>query len=417
MRAAFITTFPPDRGNLAEYGQYLVEATSRDPRIEHIDVLADEIEGAPALERVSDKITIRRVWRLGSARSVEKLVYHARKIGPDIVHLNAGIRTWGQSRLVSLAGAALAAQLRLTGLKVVTTLHHIAETMRFDDTIDTTLKLDPVTKLGMTLASRLYLKANVVVVTLGTMQRLLTEIHKAKNVAHLSHGTFGLRVPRPPEPTKLRVLCFGFWGAFKDADMLVEAVRNSRKRGIDAELVLGGGAHPYFPEIYQSLVRRYQDLEFVRFTGYVPERDLDKLFSSVSLVVLPYRTNSGASGVLNLARSYGRPVAISNDPGLLEQIRYEGGSAMVFRDTSSLEDAIVRILGDRELRTTMGQANLSVAERLTIGSQAHRLVDIFERLHHGAALNLPVSPVVHRGSLRPLDPDPMATLFAFPTPI
>ena len=68
MRVAFITTYPPDRGNLAEYGQYLSEATSRDPRIEHIDVLANEIEGSPAIERVSDKITIRRVWRLGSAR-------------------------------------------------------------------------------------------------------------------------------------------------------------------------------------------------------------------------------------------------------------------------------------------------------------------------------------------------------------
>jgi glycosyltransferase involved in cell wall biosynthesis len=140
------------------------------------------------------------------------------------------------------------------------------------------------------------------------------------------------------------------------------------------------------------MVARYRDLPFVKFTGYVPEADLAALFTSVSVVVLPYRTNAGASGVLNLCRSYGRPVVLSNEAALLEQLRFEGGSALVFDDPPSLVDSLRQVLTDSKLAASMGEGNLAVARRVTLETQAHKLARIFADLVDGRSMERWLAP-------------------------
>jgi glycosyltransferase involved in cell wall biosynthesis len=384
LRIAFISTMPPDRGNLAEYGGHFSRALSQCDGVERVDVLANIVPNAPEHESIAPGLNVRRVWRLNSSWSIRNIVRHAQSLQPDIVHLNAGIRTWGRSKSASLFGAELPMRLRQAGLHVVTTLHTIGDTVRLDQ-----LNIGPLTRWGMHLASWLYLKSHAVTVTLVSMQHALEDRFGASNVAHIPHGTYGARVNQVPFVQQPRILTFGFWGAFKDADLLISAVQTLRREGLPAELVLGGGAHPYFPEIYHRLVQRYQALPFVRFTGYLPEHELTELFTSVSVVVLPYRTNAGASGVLNLCRSYGRPVIISNEPGLLEQLRHEGGSGLVFDNQASLVDALKQVLTQPELQQKMGEANLRVAHQMNIATQANEVVKLLRRVCAEGQLNTP----------------------------
>ena len=256
----------------------------------------------------------------------------------------------------------------------MTTLHTIGDTVRLDQ-LDR--GIGPITKLGITAATRLYLRSHTVTVTLRSMQAALHNHYAADNVRHVPLGTFGVRVDAPPV-TPARVLSFGFWGAYKDANLLVSAVEKLNADGLAVELVLGGGAHPYHPHIYDDLKRRYSDKPFVKFTGYIPESEIDALFKSVACVVQPYRTNAGASAVLNLARSYGRPLIISADPGLLEQVHDEGGSALVFRSEAQLSDALRRVLSDPALAREMGEKNLGVARRMDVSSQAREMTRYYQ---------------------------------------
>lgn len=375
LRLCFVTTFPPDRGNLAEYGSYLAHAFAAHPDVARVDVLANELEGQPAIEVLGPKLTLRRVWKMNSPDSIRRLVGVSQSLSPDLVHLNCGIRTWGLGRRANLMGATLPTLLRAGGLKVAATLHTIGDTVRLDQH-----GVGPVTKLGLTFASWLYLRSNLVTVTLESMRRVLEERFGARNVVHVPHGTYGTRVAEPPRVERPTILTFGFWGAFKDANLLIEATERLRAKGLDAQLVLGGGAHPYFPEIYERLKQQCAGRPHVRLTGYVPEDALHALFTGASVVVLPYRTNAGASGVLNLCRSYGRPVVVSQEPGLLEQLRVEGGRALVFDDLDGLVDVLERLLKDPALQRELGEANLEVARRLTIDTQAAKLVDEFKRV-------------------------------------
>ena len=374
LHVVVVSTYPPDRGNLAEYGFHVSHALSTAEGVARVTVIANRVAGAPETEVVSPTLTVRRRWSLDEPTSFVAIATEATALNADVVYVNAGIRTWGKSRRASIAGAAVPLGLRMAGHKVVTTLHTIGDTVRLDR-----MGVGKATQLGMRVASHLYLRSNLVTVTMPSMQAALQAMG-SDNVAHLSHGTWGAKVTSPPVIATPRILSFGFWGAFKDADLLVESTRQLRESGVPAELVLGGGAHPYFPEIYRELVARYSSSPFVKFTGYVPEAELSKLFTSVSVVVLPYRTNAGASGVLNLCRSYGRPVVLSNEAALLEQLRFEGGSALVFDDQPSLVDSLRQVLTDEKLAASMGESNLAVARRVTLETQAHKLARIFRDL-------------------------------------
>lgn len=374
----FVTTFPPDRGNLAEYGHYLSTALAAHPGVGHVHVLANELPGRPELEELAPKLTVHRCWKMNDSSSIAGLVSVAKRLRPDVVHLNCGIRTWGLSRRANFTGALLPSLMRSAGLKTVSTLHTIGDTVRLDQH-----GVGAVTRLGISLASFMYLRSDLVTVTLASMRRVLAARFPDAKVAHIAHGTYGARVSEPPKVDRLRILTFGFWGAFKDAHLLIDATEALREKGLDVELVLGGGAHPYFPEIYARLKQQCASKPFVRMTGYVPEDKLHELFTSASVVVLPYRTNAGASGVLNLCRSYGRPVVVSNEPGLLEQLGMEGGRALVFDDQESLIENLHRLLTDESLQAEMGRANLEVARRMTIDTQAAVFVRKFEQLVRG----------------------------------
>src|SRR5262249_16017203 len=147
-----------------------------------------------------------------------------------------------------------------------------------------------VTRAGIRVANNMYLSADVVTVMLHSMLLQLERDYGATNAVHNPHGSYGVRVQTPPR-VKQTALSFGFWGAVKDADLLVGAIEDLRETGVDAELVLGGGPHPYHPEIYHEMVERYRGHRYVRFTGHVPENELDGLFCSSSVVVLPYKNN------------------------------------------------------------------------------------------------------------------------------
>lgn len=65
------------------------------------------------------------------------------------------------------------------------------------------------------------------------------------------------------------------------------------------------------------------------------------LFQNCSCVVLPY-TEASQSGVLSMAYYFGKPVIVSNLPGLREFVVHNK-TGYIFRSREELKDALVRM--------------------------------------------------------------------------
>ena len=90
----------------------------------------------------------------------------------------------------------------------------------------------------------------------------------------------------------------------------------------------------------------------ITFTGYVPDKNLKKLFVSSTLVVLPYTVATGTSGVIHLAASFGKPIIASDLPEIRETAEEENLELILFpkNDKESLKKAIKRLLKNKELQ-------------------------------------------------------------------
>jgi glycosyltransferase involved in cell wall biosynthesis len=118
----------------------------------------------------------------------------------------------------------------------------------------------------------------------------------------------------------------------------------------------------------------------VRFTGYLREEDVRPTLASATVVVLPYTSTTGSSGVLHQVGEVGRAAVLPNIGDLAELIRCEGYAGEFFEPGSaeSLANSIERILNDEPYRTRLETENFRASQACSIGSVAARYVDEIE---------------------------------------
>jgi glycosyltransferase involved in cell wall biosynthesis len=89
--------------------------------------------------------------------------------------------------------------------------------------------------------------------------------------------------------------------------------------------------------------------------GYVPEELVAHYFNATDAVVIPYRKIYQSGNVL-MGMSYGKPVIVSDIPGMLEMIEDEV-TGFVFRDGNAKDcaDVVVRVLSNLQMSDKVGQ--------------------------------------------------------------
>jgi glycosyltransferase involved in cell wall biosynthesis len=103
----------------------------------------------------------------------------------------------------------------------------------------------------------------------------------------------------------------------------------------------------------------YKHVKNIRFTGYLTEEEVPRIFNESTLVVFPYTSTTGSSGVLHQAGSYGKPAIMPNLGDLAMLVKEEGYVGEFFEpnDVESLANAIQKVLEDDEYRIRLGRQN------------------------------------------------------------
>ena len=162
----------------------------------------------------------------------------------------------------------------------------------------------------------------------------------------------------------------------KAFDVLLEAwARVARKDSLARLVLLGDGDSKPWRDMADALGLGAS----VRFAGWAA--DPSDYYRRAALFVLPSRSE-GLSNALLEAQSWGLPCAVSDIPGNRAVVD-DGVNGLVVPagDADRLADAIVRLLGDAELRGRLGRAGREKTRKeFGLTSVAERLETAYRRL-------------------------------------
>ncbi len=218
-----------------------------------------------------------------------------------------------------------AAVARFAGCPFVVTLHGSGSAGRFSDV--------ELARRRPQLVRRLLRPARAVICVSETV----AEAVRGAGVENVVVIPNGVRIPEavgpPVEPPE--ILYVGRLSPEKNVDTLVEALG-------DLELVVAGDG-PLRDLVPQAL-------------GAVPHAEVERLLQRCSVLVAPCE-REGFGLAAAEAMAFGRPVVAAAGGALLELVA-DGRTGFLVqpRDAAALREAVLRLLGDPELRERLGRA-------------------------------------------------------------
>ncbi len=358
LRVCFISSYPPNRARLSEYAQNLVNELANRPGIDKIYLLADKNAASKQPLNKDRKVKILRVWKADNFLSIIAILPYILKIKPNVVHFNVHFQSFGRSRLANFTGLSLIFLCRLLGFRVLAEVHNLGEKV---DLEKVRLKPSVLNKMGILVATKLILSAPRVVVTVRSYAEYLNKRYGHKGVQYIPHGTSAINYTAI-DPEEKVILMFGHMGPYKGLPVIMKAFEELRQENHNVKLVVAGSSHPNFPGFLDEFVKKR--MPKAEFIGYVPEENVAQVFRTADVVVIPYFTTTGTSGVFHLACGCGKPIIASDLPEIRE-ILSEGASAILVPpgNVQALKDAIKKVLSDPEMAAKMGDQNLTFAQK------------------------------------------------------
>jgi glycosyltransferase involved in cell wall biosynthesis len=389
MKICLVTAFPPSRRGLNEYGFHIAKELQRDPLLS-VSVLADEL---PSAEPELDEFDVVRCWSFNRLSNPIRLLKAIHDCKPDVVWFNLVFSTFGGRPVPAFAGLATPALSRLRGYYTHVTLHHLMDNINLKDA---GIRLPRVYRAAGYLATRMLLMANSVSVLLPAYRRTLMERYSGENVHFRAHGILSAR-PEPPAyalrgKPEHRILVFGKWGTYKRLELMLEAFADLARRMPNVRLIIGGADHPMTPGYVESVAQRIGKRPNIEFTGYVAEEGIPELFRNATVLVMPYSSATGSSGVAHLACEYGVPIISANVTDFREMAKDEGLAILFYEtgDPRSLTARLMELLQDSELQREMAEQNFSSALQMTMPQIMRQYLRSFD-LHRRAKALEPIS--------------------------
>ncbi len=370
-RILLVSAFPPDEGRLSEYAAALVNELTQRYNL-HLEILTD----CPSPQTPSVSIT--PTWRPDSVPSIMRLYARIISAKTRVIHFNLHMAVFGKGRLVNFLGLLTPAIAKIAGKRVIVTLHNIPVMLKLEAI---GMANNTLNRIGLWLAANLVAMASdILVVTMRSYINIVRKWYRAKEVVWIPHGAwFTEKQPRWRWKGSGNILFLGYIAPYKDLDSLVCAVKKiaEKKR---VKLLISGGPHPNFYKEGLELMKSIENQPYVELLGRVPDNKLPKLLEDVDLVVLPYKTSTGTSGVLHLLSALGPPFVVSDTPEFRELAR-EGAGVLVTRlEPNELAESIEKVMLRKDLAEQLSRRSVEFAFTRSWREVARQYVRLYSRL-------------------------------------
>ncbi|WP_452602888.1 glycosyltransferase [Pontimicrobium sp. MEBiC06410] len=390
MKLAIVTAYPPSKVTLNEYAFHLVKHFRQKEDITELILLTDETPQAKDLPftKGSCKITVKQCWKFNSYLNLYTVTKALNQTQPDAVLFNLQFMKFGDKKAAAALGLFLPLVCKLKRIPNIVLLHNILEEV---DLKSAGFTENPILKkiynyIGTTL-TKIVLQTDVLAVTMQKYVTILEEKYNAKNIKLIPHGTFEVSEKEPDYTLPdgpLQIMTFGKFGTYKKVESMIEAVEKVRKyTGLDLEIVIAGTDNPNVPGYLAKVQEQYKHVSQLRFTGYVEEHEVSTLFNNSAVVVFPYTSTTGSSGVLHQAGSYGKAVVMPDLGDLALLVKDEGYRGEFFEpeNVTSLAKAIEAIITKDSYRVALGKANYKAATAFPMEKITDLYLEAFEAIN------------------------------------
>jgi glycosyltransferase involved in cell wall biosynthesis len=359
MRVIFITTYPKSGDGIAHYSRYLLRELSR--RV-HINLIC-------------------LFWRanngfLKEIRAFSSLIDHylsIKKINPDVIHIQFTTELY--PKFFFLIFLLL---LKTLKIPLIITQHEVNIEKRFFQ-IRTLFYEKPLYKL-----------VDVIIIHSEFARNQLRLKGVAGNhIMTLPHGVhFSPSVDKFHSRDMIEidhkakvVLFLGFILPHKGIEYVITALPNIIQRFPKTLFIVAGETKDVdYLRTLKKLVEERALHKNVKFTGYVPEDQLNTYLSSADVVVLPYSSIT-QSGILPLAVGAGIPVVASAVGGLKEVLKkHFVGLLVPPTDGKKLAQAIVKLLSNASLYQLIKKNELNMAKKWSWKNVSKNHVLIYRHL-------------------------------------
>ena len=388
MKLAIITAYPPSKVTLNEYAYHLVKSFRKKQEITELVLLTDKTLDNKDIHFIEQgcKITVKECWQFNSLKNIATVNKAINSVKPDLVLFNLQFMKFGDNKVAAALGLTLPLICRLKKIPTIVLLHNILEQVDLNNAGFTSNKLlQKVYNFIGTSLTKLILKADLVSVTMDKYVTTLKEKYNVDNVKMIPHGTF--EIPEKPSHTlpegALKIMTFGKFGTYKKVESMIEAVEQVRKKtNLNLEIVIAGTDNPNVPGYLDGVKKNYKHISNITFTGYVEENEVETLFKESAVVVFPYTSTTGSSGVLHQAGSYGKAVVMPNLGDLTTLIEDEGyrGEFFMPENVNSLANAIENLVTNQTHRISLEKANYKAATAYPMDKITDIYLDEFAKI-------------------------------------
>ena len=313
MNIAFLSTFYPFRGGIAQFNANLFRALekSADIRAYNFSVQYPDFLFPGQTQFVTgadnaDPIPSRRLLNSVSPLSWFKTAAAIRRSKPDFLLTAFWMPFFAPSM------GTVAARVRTAGIPVISLLNNVIPHEK---------------RPGDLALMRYFLKHNDGFITMSNavtadLQRLRPEARVLMR-PHPVYSHFGAKTDRTAArqrlglaPDKNILLFFGFIRTYKGLDLLI---RSMALLPGEFELVIAGECYGNFDD-YEKLIHGTGVADRVhRHIRYIDSREVADFFSAADLCILPY-SSATQSGIVQLAFNFDLPCIVTDVGGLAEMI-------------------------------------------------------------------------------------------------
>ena len=337
MKIAYLSTFYPFRGGIAQFNALLykaLEEQGHDVKAYTFTCQYPNFLFPGKTQYVTEKDKAIPVESEAVLNTINPFSYEstAKKIlnqKPDVIIL----RYWMSFFAPSLG--YIARKLRKKGIKVICIIDNaFPHEPRFFD--------KPFAKFFFNQVDSFIVMSDVVKNDLLSLKPSAKFYQKA----HPLYNHFGERIPRNEAQKKLKIdetkktlLFFGLIRDYKGLDLLIDAFSLLDE---SYQLIIAGESYGSFDK-YQAQIDNCQGKERIKILNrYIDDDEVPVLFSASDILVLPYKSAT-QSGVVPVAYHFELPIVVTDVGGLRETIELPQTGIVCQSDIESIAQAIQEV--------------------------------------------------------------------------